>query len=140
MKPAFQQVIDRGKGDCLRACVASLLELEIDRVPNFVEAPAGISSIEFANQWLALRGLALFQAAGLDSNVYSNWFALKDVYCIFSVPSQRFEGISHAVVGRIFLSESGVTTWEIVHDPNPSNQPYPDSVDIKRVSFVVKCC
>jgi hypothetical protein len=36
MKPVFQTIVAKGKGDCLRACVASMFELEIEQVPHFV--------------------------------------------------------------------------------------------------------
>lgn len=32
-----QQIVDPINGDCLRACVASLLELPIEKVPNFAK-------------------------------------------------------------------------------------------------------
>ena len=40
MRPVYQQIISSNNGDCLRACVASILELEIEHVPNFMEVPA----------------------------------------------------------------------------------------------------
>ena len=33
----MQQIIDSKNGDCLKCCVASLLELPYEKVPNFVE-------------------------------------------------------------------------------------------------------
>ena len=37
MKKVYQRIIDPGKGDCFKCCIASLLELDYDEVPNFVE-------------------------------------------------------------------------------------------------------
>lgn len=38
MKKVYQKIIDRGVGDCFKCCIASLLELDYDEVPNFVES------------------------------------------------------------------------------------------------------
>ena len=32
----YQEIIEPNTGDCLRACVASMLELPLDAVPNFM--------------------------------------------------------------------------------------------------------
>lgn len=37
MKKVYQRIIDPNKGDCFKCCIASLLELDYDEVPNFVE-------------------------------------------------------------------------------------------------------
>lgn len=37
MKKVYQRIIDPKKGDCFKCCIASLLELDYDEVPNFVE-------------------------------------------------------------------------------------------------------
>ncbi len=138
MKPVSQQIINPLNGDCLRACIASLLEFGIEKVPNFTDGlNAGYSGVEMANRWLDQYGLALFETDWLSG--HACWFALDNVHCIFSVPSQLFEGSTHAVVGRIWLND-GILSWAIVHDPNPKNKPYPIEADIKRVSFLVKRC
>lgn len=35
MKPVEQTIIELGQGNCVAACIASILELPIDRLPNF---------------------------------------------------------------------------------------------------------
>ena len=37
MKKVYQRIIDPTKGDCFKCCICSLLELDYDEVPNFVE-------------------------------------------------------------------------------------------------------
>ena len=39
MIKVFQAVIDKDKGDCMRAAVASLFELGLFEVPNFIDYP-----------------------------------------------------------------------------------------------------
>lgn len=35
----YQEVVDADRGDCLRACVCSLLNLSISEIPNYFDAP-----------------------------------------------------------------------------------------------------
>lgn len=53
MTPVKQTIVDDIKGDCLRACVCSLLGLAIDQVPNFAE----LDFFTGLDSWLAARGL-----------------------------------------------------------------------------------
>ena len=36
MKQIYQECVDAGKGDCMRATVASIFELDMQCVPNFI--------------------------------------------------------------------------------------------------------
>lgn len=140
MKPVYQTIIDKDIGDCLRACVASLLEMPIEVVPNFRQEAKGSkneSGIAIANRWLVPLGLGLFQTEWMSGE--SNWSDMHNVHCIFTVPSQRFPDKTHSVVGRAIKIDSYVSRWEIVHDPNPTNKPYKIS-DVMRVAFVINLC
>ena len=58
MTPVDQRVLDhdpaRGRfGDCLRACVASVLELPYEAVPQFAVADDWVERLQ---EWLAPRG------------------------------------------------------------------------------------
>lgn len=37
MIPVFQTVVDKTKGNCMQAAMASLFEVELEKVPNFIE-------------------------------------------------------------------------------------------------------
>ena len=37
MKPVNQTIINFRQGNCIQACVASIFELELSEVPNFME-------------------------------------------------------------------------------------------------------
>lgn len=39
MKKVFQTIVDRGHGNCMQAAIASLFDLELEEVPNFIEYP-----------------------------------------------------------------------------------------------------
>lgn len=65
MIPYKMLVTDRfTPGDCLRTCIASLLELEPGLVPHFAaDGDPGPSSWQRARDWLAPQGLAIWFTA-----------------------------------------------------------------------------
>ena len=110
MKPV-KQLICHGEdnGDCLRACVASILELPIEDVPNFADTTG--DHIEFwrlNNSWAMKKG---FKYVTISISEDSIWDIIGDIFCIASAKSPRRKDQWHSVVWR-----NG-----IVHDPHPSN-------------------
>ena len=47
-------------GDCFRACVASILEIEPDDVPHFCELGEPVTNNDRLTEWLSAQGLASF--------------------------------------------------------------------------------
>jgi len=145
MKPVYQKVIEQGKGDCWRACIASILELDIDEVPNFVgdsDHTKGITADTLCRDWLKERGLYIVELLLWNDKPWDlsiNFWYIGGAYCIASVPSQRFKHGTHAVVGQ-FVTIKGSTEFKIVHDPNKGNSPYPDDVKITRMQFICNFC
>jgi hypothetical protein len=143
MIKVFQQVIDKDKGDCWRACIASILEMKSDDVPNFVglaKKGFGESASDLAKEWLRERGIVMLECRGRDTKDAFNWFHLPGVFCIASVPSQKFPGVcTHAVVAqwREHPENPDCTQIVIVHDPNPGNQPYRVDVKINGITYLV---
>lgn len=110
MKPVDQLVLHdpaNGKeGDCFRACLASIMELPIECIPNFAQETVGKGSAAFWNaiyDWLELTGHSIKFLSFTDPEVEEG------KYYIISGPSPRSG--HHAVVG---LGKG------IVHDPHPS--------------------
>lgn len=140
MKPVFQQIVCPARGDCLSACLASLLELSIDEVPPFVAAAYDRNkpheSWDDVNRWLADRGLTLMRFA---PNTVRDWRNLDGQYALLSMPSQRFEGQSHMVVGQWRPSAQYPEAFElaVVHDPNQLNAPYELDVQPLAISFLI---
>lgn len=141
MKPVFQKIIGGGKGDCWAACIASILELDLDSVPNFVgesDHSKGITAEDLARKWLNDRGLYIIELLLHNDTEWDQlihfWY-INGAYCIASVPSQMFAGGRHAVVGH-FTKIDGSTEFRIVHDPNAENGPYPLDVKISRMQFI----
>lgn len=94
------------KGDCFRACLATILGLPIKAVPHF-------ATLDYAPDVFVAMNCAI---AWLNSRGYEMWMGLDDgenplPLCIINGTSPR--GIRHSVVGD---TESG----EMLHDPHPS--------------------
>lgn len=134
MKPVFQEIIDAERGDCMTACIASLLELpiasvpkwqadEYDRNPGKSKAYRDRDSHYAMLDWLHGRGWAL---TTILWNYLGDWRGMKDLHLIVSVPSQRFPGVFHAVIvgWRAFENVNRGYEWYVAHDPNPGNGPY----------------
>lgn len=140
MRPVNQTIVDRELSDCLRACVASLLEVPIEVVPNFHQESVASKKgdgFTMANRWLKTMGLGLLQVDWKSGNV--NWSDLSNIFCIFTVPSQRFPESLHNVIGKGYRIGEYVNRWEVAHDPNPANKPY--KVDeVLRAAFIVQLC
>jgi hypothetical protein len=115
MKPIDQSIVCEKNGDCTRACLASILEMELDAVPNFMR---------FGKMWFGLFSAFL---RFLSYDYYGTGFPLSDKrpmgdkledspnvdgFVIASVPSSLFPNSGHSVV----MDLKGV----VVHDPNPN--------------------
>jgi hypothetical protein len=138
MKPASQTIICKERGDCQSAALASLLEIPTSEVPPFVAIAFDEGKLhrwlEYQTEWLRARGLALIT---IPWRYLSDWRPLVGVYCIASVPSQKFQGGSHAVVGTWVRVDENHHAFRIAHDPRPDNDPYPEDVVPSYVGFLV---
>jgi len=114
MKAVDQTVLagDLGpvKGDCFRACVASVLELPIEEVPHFVQESE--DWYEMFTEWLSKR--EMFAIEVKVSEPPASVVLPPDVPCIVSAHGPR--GCMHSVVGRY----DGGEGIELDHDPHPS--------------------
>ena len=118
-----QAIIDKSFGDCQRAVYASLLELPLDAVPNFIRH--GIRFNMVLRGFLATCGWKLDYITGhfyKDMSTYAEGFENKykrpqidtgiGGYFAASVKSRTYEHTNHCVVINI----NGL----VVHDPNPN--------------------
>jgi hypothetical protein len=108
MKPVYQTIFKPPLGNCLQACLASLFELPLANVPNFMEAKDWWD--EYCN-WMvenhALQPLALDATTG-------DW--LPRGWHMIQGKSPRGD-YDHIVVGH---------DGRIVHDPFPNGDPLED--------------
>jgi len=142
MKPVYQKIIDGVRGDCLSACIASILER--DDVPSFLADAVDRGNMPSYHKemlkWCANIG---YNFMTLQWKQLHDWRGLEGMYHIATVPSQIFNGGLHAVVGcwKLYDNrdyESGCKKWYIAHDPNPNNKPYDTEVDPLFIEVLVK--
>lgn len=92
-------------GNCLQACVASVLDLPLWMVPAFDDLRRGVSMQEGVDLWARrMFGLQYIRTIGHEIDRLPAFY-------IVSGPSPRGGGIYHAVV---------YSHGELVHDPHPS--------------------
>jgi len=107
MKPVDQTIFTPQHGDCMRACVASILEWPIEKVPNFNEEGHDHYE-EKLTDWAKEYGITILDVRIEDKNLLRK--AFKGVYLIAFGQSPRFD-CDHAVVYRGKF---------MAHDPHPS--------------------
>lgn len=111
-----QQIIDDKIGDCLRACVCTILALPPEQVPNFSEC----GFLDGLDEWLGPQGLGLgyvqFGAAARKV-FWSMAFGTMPALVGGDGPRLAADGRrrQHVVVGRM----DGLS-WTMLHDPHPS--------------------
>lgn len=112
MKPIYQSTNRKPEGNCMQAAVASLLELELDEVPNFNDGePDGVAFWDRLDDFLEDFGLKAM-CMPLASLAYEDGtrFVPPDYHLIFGDRN----GEPHVIVG-----------WRgaPVHDPMPDTKP-----------------
>lgn len=113
MKPTDQTVFGYPDGNCLPACLASILEVPLEEIPHFGDE----GWFERFNDWLRPQGLYAYLVA------WAEWWAPEGIYILSGLsPRAEAEGKEylHAVVAR---------GWEIIHDPHPSREGLSSRVD-----------
>ncbi|MEK6828925.1 MAG: hypothetical protein AABY15_02280 [Nanoarchaeota archaeon] len=136
MKKVFQSVVCQGTGDCARAAIASLFDKELHEVPKFF--PDHTQAFEIVKYFESQGHKPCFFNRREDGHLLQSGKICPTIeevakydggvggYFYASVPSQTFDGCSHAVIVDIDLN--------IVHDPNPNqmalNLKPKDVVDI----------
>lgn len=119
MKPVEQTILHPPDGNCFAACVASILELPIEAVPNF--RTEGDGWWREWQQWLAERNLAFL---GWPSDELGGDQVRADTLRGYSICTVRYElpngGLNHSVVAL-----NGETVW----NPHPlRGTRKPDSI------------
>lgn len=122
MKPVKQTICNFKNGDCARACIASIFELPIDSIPNFMQD--GLDSFNSnLREWCDSKGIKAIDITIEDQSVISGCYVLA-----IGLSPRAKNGERHAVV---WLDN------KMVHDPHLSNNGLngePESYTI----FIVK--
>ena len=131
----FKQVENYPIGDCVRTCMACILDVDkIEDVPNFMrdEEP---HFIEYLTEWLENNNLEYMQME-IDDFFNSPW--MPKGYCLLAGKSPRGEW-DHMVVGEIkAVIKEGQVYREIhfAHDTSPHHDGTYIDGDIKYVGFL----
>lgn len=104
MRPVYQTIFGNKEGNCLAACIASILEVDIDRVPNF----HGKDWAQQWCEWLRPHGLFMWRIDVAEGIV------IPPGYSILSGQSPRAEAL-----GETWLHATVAFDGETVHDPHP---------------------
>lgn len=120
MTPIDQTIVSNINGNCQQAVIASVLDLPLEEVPHFIEYEEkwGIVLMDFmAKQGYPYIGWNNPERYPFRGNTFADIMKFDggwNGYFPASVPSQTFEGCTHAVVVDMDLN--------IVHDPNPNKK------------------
>ena len=115
MKPQMQRIVSNKNGDCFASCLASIMEIDNNTMPDFFANP-NRAMTDQANEWLKQFNLEL-------SYFKMGSYPPPQGYAILSVKSLVFEKCSHSVV----WSGQAENGWgEIVHDPSPRGGEHPN--------------
>lgn len=114
MKKIFQTKFGKPEGNCFPACVASILEIEIERIPNYQEGD-GVWYQNF-KKWLRKFD---YECVALNRSLLAEKDQCPEVYGIVSGKSPR--GLSHSTV---YFKD------EMVHDPHPEGGGVKDIEDV----------
>lgn len=111
MRRVDQTEFGVGKGNCFAACVATILGLDIESVPNFCgEHEDDKWYMEFVN-WLAVRGLApLTQQFPGDPDSFMAWV----MKCAPKVPWIAGGPTDRGLHCCVYVGD------KLFHDPNPN--------------------
>lgn len=109
MKPVHQTKFGNTDGNCLAACIASILEVELESLPNF----HGKDWQERWCEWLRPRGLFLWRMDAPEGGFTEH----PPGWTILSGQSPRAEEL-----GEQWLHATVAFDGETVHDPHPDGR------------------
>jgi len=105
MKPVMQTRFSED-GNCFEACIASILEIPLEEVPDLKECKDVYEWNKTINSWLKTKGLQYME---LETKEYPFYF-IESYHLIIG---HKERGIYHAVVGL---------NGNVVHNPHPNTE------------------
>jgi len=134
----MQKICNLQTGDCARACIASIFELPIDAVPNFMMGGSDHYRTHL-NRWCDQLGIVAVDIGFHDSKLK---YLINDCYVIAAIKSQRdhtwedmdpeykekYKDAMHAVVWY---------NGKVAHDPYPGGKPPDEEPELFTV-FIIK--
>lgn len=134
MIPVYQEFPDHDPdngviGDCIRAALASILELDLSQVPHFMAMhwPDTATANRAIDQFVVRHGYMLLTLPG---KTFMELMEGDDVECFHLIIGyDGVDGLPHAVVGL---------NGQIVHDPDPDQPGLVGSIYDWNVILLVK--
>ena len=115
MKPVKQTKLGPPDGNCFAACVASIFEVPLDDVPNFIETDNWQNALD---EWLNERGMCSLSILPFEKEIKPRGYSI-----LSGIPREKT--VEHCVVAW-----DGVMVW----DPSPT----PLGVEERKI-FIVFC-
>lgn len=115
MKHILQKVRNTKTGDCLNACIASILEIDLQDIPSFNEIENPEEWWRSVQDWAQTIG---FQLLYIQLNAHTCIYAMKETLCIGIGITAK--GALHAVVGYA-RGSGGNQDFMQLHDPLDKN-------------------
>ncbi len=139
MKPVNQTLFGDGNGNCFTACVASILELPIEAVPNFCADSKGktMDMWDMVAEWVRSQNYGLVHIPIKLANCF--WVGMDNCWGIGTVPSQKIPDCDHGVIIGWRASGRWCNPY-IAHDPNPNNEREYEIKEITAVEFLIPRC
>lgn len=120
----YQDDFHPGKGNALQACAASIFNLTLEEVPNFIEMPGGYE--DEMQTFCRSRGLVMEKVAlGKDTNENVLGPEYNGKYCILRGTSPRGDH-GHVVVAQFDID---IEDFAMIHDPHPDHTFLDESKD-----------
>lgn len=126
MIPVYQTKFGAKVGNCFKASVASILERELDEIPDIKVDKNWLIEI---NDFLSTKGYAFIW---LDINQTHFWFG--DCFCVLA--GRNEQNLFHAVVGYHYIDrETQEHNYKVAHNPNYKEKS--DLVSMDRAGFFI---
>ena len=144
MIEVYQTKFGQPGGNCLQACIASILELKLDDVPDFCNQKPYQNWFGRFCEWLYTQGLGaaytVTSSLGLSAAIPG--------YCILGMKTAANRGSqlgywtpwTHAVVGEVVVDDSpgaevGKVDFGVIFDPHPESQ---EIIEVLDATWIVR--
>ena len=115
-------------GNCHQACLASILELPLDDIPDFCNDYPATKWDQAENEWLLERGLFCVHLRFDDPEASAVAWLTNNVPCVAGVNSLTTKGAQHSVI---------YYKGNVIHDPHQSQVHRWRKVKINIISAIV---
>ncbi len=135
-KKYYQKIIDRSKGDCLPACIATVTGIPLEEIPNFCEGN-DYRWLQNMKDWLYKKGWCIIRIkegtrwvekgmfGGFNNDNQAAVVLDSDYPINMAVPSLEYKDGLHSIVGETEVSQTGGIyesfSLKVFHDPNKNN-------------------